>query len=32
MGPLCITDPQYGGDDKEIWSFYQFLAQTDDFR
>jgi hypothetical protein len=31
MRPLCITDPQYGGDNKEIRSFYQFLPQTGDF-
>jgi hypothetical protein len=31
-GPLCITDPQYGDDDKEILSFGQFMAQTDHFR
>jgi hypothetical protein len=32
MGPLCITDPEYGGHDQEIWSFDQFLSQTGDFR
>jgi hypothetical protein len=31
LGLLCIKDPQYGGDDKEIQSFYQFLPQTGDF-
>jgi hypothetical protein len=25
MGQLCITSPQYGGHDKEIWSFDLFL-------
>jgi hypothetical protein len=25
MGPFCITDPEYGGHDQEILSFYQFL-------
>jgi hypothetical protein len=31
MRPLCITDLQYGDDNKEIRSFYQFLPQTGDF-
>jgi hypothetical protein len=30
-GPLCITDPQYVGHDREIQSFHQFLPQTGDF-
>jgi hypothetical protein len=30
--PVCITDPEYGGHDKEIQSFSQFLPQIDDFR
>jgi hypothetical protein len=30
-GPLHITDLEYGGYDKEIQSFGQFLTQTDDF-
>jgi hypothetical protein len=32
MRSLCITDPEYGGQDQEIWSFIQFLSQTRDFR
>jgi hypothetical protein len=32
MGPLCITDEEYGDQDKVIWSFSQFLPQTNDFR
>jgi hypothetical protein len=32
MGPLCITDLQYGDHDQEIRSFSQFLHRTDDFR
>jgi hypothetical protein len=32
MRLLCITDPEYGGHDKEIRSFGQFLTQTGDFR
>ncbi len=32
MGPLCITDPQFGGHDHEIRSFDQSLQQTGDFR
>jgi hypothetical protein len=31
MGPLCITDPEYGSHSQEIWSFGQLLAQTGDF-
>jgi hypothetical protein len=31
MGPCCITDPEYGGQDQEIWSFGQFMPQTGDF-
>jgi hypothetical protein len=31
-GSLCITDLQYGGHDKEIQSFYQFLPQTVNFQ
>jgi hypothetical protein len=30
-GPLCITDPKYGGHDQEIRSFGQFLPQTSGF-
>jgi hypothetical protein len=29
--PLWITDPQYGGHDKDIQSFGQFLKETGDF-
>jgi hypothetical protein len=32
MGPLCITDPEYGGQDQEIRSFGKFMPQTGDFR
>jgi hypothetical protein len=32
MGPLCITEPEYGGHDQKIWSSGQFLPQTSDFR
>jgi hypothetical protein len=31
-GPLCISDPECGGHDQEIWSFNQFLSQTCDLR
>jgi hypothetical protein len=31
MRPLCMTDPQYGCHDREIWSFVQFLPKTDEF-
>jgi hypothetical protein len=31
-GPLCIADPEYGGDVQEIRSFGQFLLQTCDLR
>jgi hypothetical protein len=31
MGPLCITDLEYGGQDQEIWSFGQFMPQTGNF-
>jgi hypothetical protein len=31
-GPLCITNPEYGGHDQEIRSFGQFLLKTYDFR
>jgi hypothetical protein len=31
-GPLCITDPEYGGYDKEIRCFSQFTTEADDFR
>jgi hypothetical protein len=31
MGPLCITDLEYGGHDQKIQSFGQFLPQTYDF-
>jgi hypothetical protein len=30
-GPFCTTDLQYGGHDKEIRNFCQFLSQTDIF-
>jgi hypothetical protein len=29
MGPLCITDGEYGSHDQEILSFGQFLPQID---
>jgi hypothetical protein len=32
MRPLWITDPQYRGYDKEIWSFGRFLIETGDLR
>jgi hypothetical protein len=32
MGPLCITDPEYGGHGQEIRSFGKFMPQTSDFR
>jgi hypothetical protein len=28
MGPLCVTNPEYGFYDKQIPSFGQFLLQT----
>jgi hypothetical protein len=31
-GPVCITDPKYGGQDQEIRSFSYFLLQTGNFR
>jgi hypothetical protein len=31
-GPLCITNPEYGGHDHEILSFGHILPQTSDFR
>jgi hypothetical protein len=31
MGLLWISDPQYGGQDQEIWSFGLFLPPTGDF-
>jgi hypothetical protein len=30
VGPLCITNGEYGGQDQEIHSFSQFLPQTDE--
>jgi hypothetical protein len=32
MGPLEITDPEFGGHGQEIRSFGQFLSETDDFQ
>jgi hypothetical protein len=32
MGPLSITNPQYGDHNYEKLSFCQFRPQTDDFR
>jgi hypothetical protein len=31
MGPLRITDLEYGGHDQEIQSFGKFLPQTGNF-
>jgi hypothetical protein len=31
MGPLCITDLEYGGHDQERRSFGQILQQIDNF-
>jgi hypothetical protein len=28
MGPLCISEPEFGHYDQEIWCFSQFLSQT----
>jgi hypothetical protein len=32
MGPLCVTDPQFGDHEQERLSFGQFLPQTGDSR
>jgi hypothetical protein len=32
MGPLCVTDPQYGDHDKKNMEFWSVYAQTGDFR
>jgi hypothetical protein len=32
MGPLEITDPEFGGHGKEIRSFCKFLLQSGDLR
>jgi hypothetical protein len=26
MSLLCITDPEYGGQDHKVWNFRQFLS------
>jgi hypothetical protein len=31
MGPLCITNLEYGGHDQEIQIFVSFYLQTDNF-
>jgi hypothetical protein len=31
MGPLCITDLEYGGHNQEIQCYGQFLAETGNF-
>jgi hypothetical protein len=32
MGPLCVTDLEYGLYDQEMWSFDQYLPQIGVFR